>query len=143
MKNTLVITYVIFQRGILMKNKNVMVCVTQQKTCERLIVSGYSMLNKKTDKLFVIHVVNEKDNFLNNESDGEALEYLFNVSKKVGADLTVLRSKDVEITMEEFAKKNDITHILMGASPNSDGFENQNITIKLKNALPNVEFIIL
>lgn len=126
-----------------MKNKNVMVCVTQQKTCERLIVSGYSMLNKNTDKLFVIHVVNEKDNFLNNDSDGEALEYLFNVSKKVGADLTVLRSKNVEMAMEEFAKKNDITHMLMGASPNSDGFESQNITLKLKNSLPNVEFIIL
>ena len=120
-----------------------MVCVTQQKTCERLIVSGYSMLNKNIDKLFVIHVVNEKDNFLNNDSDGEALEYLFNVSKKVGADLTVLRSKDVINAMEEFAKKNDITHILMGASPDADGIENQNITLKLKKALPNIEFIIL
>ena len=126
-----------------MKNRNVMVCVTQQKTCERLIVSGYSMLNKNIDKLFVIHVVNEKDNFLNNDSDGEALEYLFNVSKKVGADLTVLRSKDVINAMEEFAKKNDITHILMGASPDADGIENQNITLKLKKALPNIEFIIL
>jgi len=126
-----------------MKNKNVMVCVTQQKTCERLIVSGYSMLNLNTDKLFVIHVVNEKDNFLNNDSDGEALEYLFNVSKKVGADLTVLRSKDVTNAMEEFAKKNDITHILMGASPDVDVKENQNITLKLKKTLPKVEFIIL
>ncbi|WP_077368027.1 universal stress protein UspA [Anaerosalibacter sp. Marseille-P3206] len=126
-----------------MKNKNVMVCVTQQKTCERLIVSGYSMLNQNTDKLFVIHVVNEKDNFLNNDSDGEALEYLFNVSKKVGADLTVLRSKDVINAMEEFAKKNDITHILMGASPDADIMENQNITLRLKKNLSKVEFIIL
>ncbi len=66
-----------------MKNRNVMVCVTQQKTCERLILSGYEMLKNDNDKLFVIHVVNEKDNFLDNNSDGEALEYLFNVSKKV------------------------------------------------------------
>lgn len=126
-----------------MKNKNVMVCVTQQKTCERLILSGYSMINKNTDNLFVIHVVNERDNFLNNDSDGEALEYLFNVSKKAGADLTVLRSKDVINTMYEFAKKNKITHILMGASPDEDKIENQNITLKLKKLLPNVEFIIL
>lgn len=126
-----------------MKNKNVMVCVTQQKTCERLILNGYSMINKNIDKLFVIHVVNEKDNFLNNDSDGEALEYLFNVSKKVGADLTVLRSKDVINTIYEFAKKNKITHILMGDSPDEDKIENQNITLKLKKLLPNVEFIIL
>ena len=101
------------------------------------------MINKNIDKLFVIHVVNEKDNFLNNDSDGEALEYLFNVSKKVGADLTVLRSKDVINTIYEFAKKNKITHILMGDSPDEDKIENQNITLKLKKLLPNVEFIIL
>ncbi|MCW7997667.1 universal stress protein UspA, partial [Clostridium sp. cpc1] len=33
------------------KTKNIMVCVTQQKTCERLIVNGYSMKDKEEDKL--------------------------------------------------------------------------------------------
>ncbi|WP_416197726.1 MAG: Universal stress protein family protein [Sporanaerobacter sp.] len=126
-----------------MKNRNVMVCVTQQKTCERLILSGYEMLKNDNDKLFVIHVVNEKDNFLDNNSDGEALEYLFNVSKKVGANLTVLRSKDVVKTIEDFAVKNKITHILMGASPEADGGESQNLTFKLNKMLPEVEFVIL
>ncbi|SHH66351.1 universal stress protein [Sporanaerobacter acetigenes] len=126
-----------------MKNKNIMVCVTQQKTCERLILSGYEMLKTDNDKLFVIHVVNEKDNFLNNNSDGEALEYLFNVSKKVGANLTVLRSKDVVKTIEDFAVKNKITHILMGASPDADGGGSQNLTFKLNKMLPEVEFVIL
>ena len=68
-----------------------MVCVTQQKTCERLILSGYRLLEAKDGKLYVIHVVNEKEKFLESVNDGEALEYLFGVSKKVGADLTVLR----------------------------------------------------
>lgn len=126
-----------------MKNKNIMVCVTQQKTCERLILSGYEMLKTENDKLFVIHVVNEKDNFLDNNSDGEALEYLFNVSKKVGANLTVLRSKDVVKAIEDFAVKNKITHILMGASPDVDGGGSQNLTFKLNKMLPEVEFVIL
>lgn len=129
-----------------MKNKdikNIMVCVTQQKTCERLIVNGYSMKDEEEDKLYVIHVVNEKDKFLNNNSDGEALEYLFGVSKKVGADLAVLRSKNVVKTIVDFAKEKEITHILMGVSPESGKEESQNITFKLQNELPGVEFIIL
>ncbi|KKH61955.1 universal stress protein UspA, partial [Methanosarcina mazei] len=98
-------------------NKNVMVCVTQQKTCERLIMNGHNEVDSEEDNLFVIHVVSEKDKFLNNSSDGEALEYLFGVSKKVGADLTVIRSKDVIKAIADFAEKNNITHIVMGASP--------------------------
>lgn len=126
-----------------MKAKNIMVCVTQQKTCERLIISGYSMIKNDNDKLYVIHVVNEKDNFLENYSDGEALEYLFMASKKVGADLTVLRSKDVLKTIVEFAQKNNITHILMGASPENEPQESQSFPYKLQKTIPNVELVIL
>lgn len=123
--------------------KNVMVCVTQQKTCERLIQNGHRSLKNDKDNLFVIHVVNQKDKFLNNSSDGEALEYLFGVSKKVGADLTVLRSKDVIKTIEDFANKYKITHIVMGSSPNGKGLENHNFARKLKKMLPFVEFNIV
>ena len=124
-------------------NRNIMVCVTQQKTCERLIMNGYNLQKWEDDKLFIIHVVNEKDKFLNNSDDGEALEYLFNVSKKAGADLTVLRSKDVTKAMADFANKNEITHILMGVSPDGNGIENHDLALKLKKMLPFVEFIIV
>ncbi|QIB26628.1 universal stress protein [Caloranaerobacter azorensis] len=123
--------------------KNIMVCVTQQKTCERLIMEGYNAVKSDDDKLFVIHVVNEKDKFLNNSSDGEALEYLFNVSKKVGADLTVLRSKDVVKAMADFAKKHNITNIIMGTSPDSDDLKDHKIAMELKHMLPFVDFAII
>lgn len=123
--------------------KNIMVCVTQQKTCERLIMKGYKAVRSDNDKLFVIHVVNEKDKFLNNSSDGEALEYLFNVSKKVGADLTVLRSKDVVKAMADFAKKHNITNIIMGASPDGYDLNDHKIAMKLKQMLPFVDFTIV
>ena len=35
---------------------NVMVCVTQQKTCDRLISRGSRLTDGKKDELFVIHV---------------------------------------------------------------------------------------
>lgn len=120
-----------------------MVCVTQQKTCERLILSGISMIRNDHDNLYVIHVVNEKQKFLNNDDDGEALEYLFQVSRKAGAELTVLRSKDVVKAMEDFGRKNNITHVIMGSSPNEDTSENKNIALNLRNRLSDVEFIIL
>lgn len=124
-------------------HRNVMVCVTQQKTCERLIMNGHQNLKGKKDNLFVIHVVNEKDHFLNNSNDGEALEYLFGVSKKVGADLTVLRSKDVLKAMSDFAKKHKITHMVMGASPNAPNIQSHNFAWKLQQSLPSVKFIIV
>lgn len=123
-----------------MKRNNVMVCVTQQKTCERLILGGHELIKSENDKLYVIHVVNEKEKFLTDVDDGEALEYLFEVSKKAGADLTVLRSKNVLKTMIDFAKNHNITHIVMGNSPKNEGFNTYNIGSKLEEALPHVEF---
>ncbi|MCF6460621.1 universal stress protein [Clostridium sp. Cult3] len=126
-----------------MNKTNIMVCVTQQKTCERLILNGYKLAEATKGKLYVIHVVNEKEKFLDNVDDGEALEYLFGVSKKVGADLTVLRSKDITKAMIDFAKDNQITHIVMGTPPNVGNAKSPDLGLKLQNALPNVEFIKL
>ena len=126
-----------------MKNINVMVCVTQQKTCERLILNGHKLIKTKDDNLYVIHVVNEKGMFLEHDNDGEALEYLFDVSKKAGANLTVLRSKDIMKTMVEFAEKAHITHIVIGATPENGAIQDQDFGLNLKKALPKIEFTIL
>lgn len=124
-----------------MTGANVMVCVTQQRTCERLIMNGYNLVKAQEGKLYIVHVVNEKGKFLNHGNDGEALEYLFDVSKKVGANLTVLRSKDVTKTIIDFARENDISHIIMGTAPRSQSKDKINFAFKLKNALPQVELI--
>ena len=120
---------------------NVMVCVTQQKTCERLITNGYNLVQAQKGNLFIVHVVNEKGKFLNHGDDGEALEYLFDVSKKSGANLTVLRSKDVAKTIIDFARENDITHIIMGTAPRGEKKRNINFGFKLQRELPSVELI--
>ncbi len=126
-----------------MKNAKVMVCVTQQKTCERLILEGYKLVKTKDDKLYVIHVVSQGEKFLEYIDDGEALEYLFNVSKKAGADLTVLRSKNILKAMIDFAKENHITHIVMGTPPATKKVNDISIGLQLQDALPDVQFITL
>lgn len=125
------------------KIKNILVCVTQQKNCERLIMTGYEKINKEKDKLFVLNVVNENDKFLQTTSDGDALEYLFGVSSEAGANLTVIRAKDVIDAMGEFAKENKITHMLLGASPHGGGVENHPVAKRLKEIVPKCEFIIV
>ncbi len=62
-------------------------CYPAKKTCERLILEGYKLVKTKDDKLYVIHVVSQGEKFLEYIDDGEALEYLFNVSKKAGGQI--------------------------------------------------------
>ena len=96
--------------------KNVMVCVTQQKTCDRLIRYGNDILGDNKGELFIIHVAHYKFNFLGNTKEGEALEYLYEKALEYGANLTVVRSNDVLETLADLVKKNKITHIVVGES---------------------------
>lgn len=110
--------------------QNIMVCVTQQKTCERLIKRGAEIRNQHNGNLFVIHVAKKGNHFLGNEEDGDALEYLFEEAKKYGATLTVVRAHDVLATLKNIAKKNEIDLIILGES-----YENR----KEKNMVSNLE----
>jgi len=122
-------------------HKNVLVCVTQQKTCQKLIEHGFELSkNHEVNNLYVIHVVNENDKLLYNLSDGDALEYLFEITKDVGANLIVKRSKDVIKAIVDFAVENEITHIVIGHSKTNDSANN--FAMKLQKKLPNIEFAI-
>ena len=100
-------------------SNNILVCVTQQKTCEKLIRKAAALrdqaLNSQHEiQLFVLHVAKNDWNFLDNAKEGEALDYLFNISKSVGAELTVLKSDEIAKTISDFAIENKIGVILMG-----------------------------
>ena len=97
--------------------KNILVCVTQQKTCERLIKKAAGLRNTPGSALFVIHVTRNDLNFLDTIQEGEALQYLFNVSKAVGASLSVLKSDDITGAIADYALENRISCIVMGDSP--------------------------
>ncbi len=100
--------------------KNVMVCVTQQKTCDRIIKQGADFLGEEEGELFVIHVSKYGFNFLGNSQEGEALEYLYEKAKEYGANLTVVRSNDVLKTLIDLTEKNSITHIFLGESSEAE-----------------------
>ncbi|HPO04220.1 MAG TPA: universal stress protein [Bacillota bacterium] len=111
--------------------KNVMVCVTQQKTCDRLIRYGHQLLGESKGELFIIHVAHYQFKFLGSSKEGEALEYLYEKAMEYGAQLTVVRSNDVEDTLVDLVKKYKITHIILGES--GEAAESSNVVQQLTN----------
>lgn len=121
--------------------KNILVCVTQQKTCERLIKKAAKLRDEVNGNLYVIHVAKNEWNFLDNEREGEALDYLFGISKSFGANLSVLKSNNIVKTIYDFVKENKIDFIVMGESQR-DRKENRFYT-ELKGMLENVEIQVI
>lgn len=121
--------------------KNILVCVTQQKTCERLIRKAAELRDEYDGNLFVLHVAKNSWNFLDNNKEGEALEYLFGISKSVGANLSVLKSDEIVASIAEFSKENRIDCIVMGESA-QDHQENKFFN-ELKRLLNSVELRVI
>jgi K+-sensing histidine kinase KdpD len=114
--------------------KNVMVCVTQQKTCDRLIRHGHEYIGEEKGELFIIHVAHYQFKFLGNSKEGEALEYLYEKAMEYGAQLTVVRSNHVLDTLVDMVKKYKITHIILGQSGETMDENNliQKLTARVK-----------
>ena len=116
-------------------NNNIMVCVTRQKNCKRLIKYGKKVADELDGKLYVIHVVKTGTKFLGNPDESEALEFLYQISNKANADMAVLRSDNIIETIKDFAKENDISHIVLGEPPKS---KDNNIVKNIEDILPGV-----
>ncbi|HOJ12272.1 MAG TPA: universal stress protein UspA [Clostridiales bacterium] len=121
--------------------KNILVCVTQQKTCERLIIKAASLRDEFKGELYVIHVTKNGLNFLDNPKEGEALQYLFEISKSVGANLSVLKSDNIIKCIADFAKDNNINYIILGESPKDT--DDNIFHKKLRNLLHNIELEVI
>ncbi|MGL5257407.1 MAG: universal stress protein UspA [Proteocatella sp.] len=114
-----------------MTGKRVMVCVTEQKVCEKLIYNALELLESTPGEIFVIHV--SRDSVIQNEESGEALEYLFGVCNKYKASLTVVKSDNILQSLVDAAVRNKIDTIIMGESRNAD--PSTSIIHALKKAL--------
>ena len=122
--------------------KNVMVCVTQQRTCDRLIKYGHELLGKNKGELFIIHVAHYEFKFLGNSEEGEALEHLYEKALEYGANLTVVRSNHVLDTLVELVEKNKITQVILGQS-GGDNAENNFIAQFSESIKKNTEVIVI
>lgn len=121
------------------EHSDIMVCVTRQKTCDRLISRGAELKSELNAQLHVVHCVQLGHNFLGNPDEGEALEYLFTAAQLAGGELSMLRAQNVEDALVEYAMNNSVGTIVMGAAPGPG----DNIVSRLQKRLLDIEFDVL
>ena len=112
---------------------SILVCVTQQRDCERLIHAATRLL-ADNGTLAVLHVADRPFNFFENIREGETLEYLFGIAKSVGAELTIINAAQIPETIAQFAEHHQISCILLG-SPRKDS--NHHFEERLQKLLHN------
>lgn len=115
-----------------------MVCVTGQHSCERLLELG-SRVRRSGQRMYCVHCVQTGHNFLNNIYEPLAIEFLFTCSSLYDAELTILRANNVVDALVEFAQTNRVSKIVLGPSPvKGEG----SFSAKLAARLPDVEFVV-
>ena len=119
---------------------SVLVCVTGQKSCERLILTGAKLAEKAGESLVVLHVVRTGGSVLGFVNEPQALEYLLRVSMEHGADMLVRKADDVVNAIEAEAKAHGTTVIVAGRAATYNGWD---LLDELKTRLPGVHFEIL
>lgn len=118
----------------------IMVCVTRQRTCERLITKGEEIAKKWNAPLHVVHAVRTGENFLGNAFEGEALEYLFTAAQLSDGLLSVLRADNVENALAEYARTHAAKGMVLGISPESN---NESFEKRMRKRLPDVEIVVI
>lgn len=95
-----------------MKDKScVLVCVTPQSECERLIKSGALLAKEKGVALEVLSVFHEKDGFCPNPA---VLEELYSCAKEKNAQMSVYFNDSPAIVAAVHAKKKGAVDIVVG-----------------------------
>lgn len=120
-----------------------MVCVTVQKNCERLIRAGSKFAQGLPHGLSVVHVAATDAHFLGQTQDGEALEFLYRISREFGADMDVLRSDRPLDTLAEHARKIGAQCVVLGAPGEPGRPGKPDLTVALQKRLPEVTVYVV
>ena len=98
-----------------MKKPSVLVCVTGQYDCDRLIEAGFE---KAADAGYELHVlcVHTPVNDISALSD--EIEYLYRVAKDMGADMTIAFDRNAPRCAAAFAKSVSARHLVTGMPDN-------------------------
>lgn len=90
--------------------KSTVVCVTNQRQCERLIKAGRLIADLSKTPLTIISVVNPEGKY----TDTDALEYLFEVSKQNNAVMALRYSNSPLTCIADFIRENDAQNVVTG-----------------------------
>ena len=116
----------------------ILVLVTLQRACARLIRRGADLALRQHCPLHVLHVVvKDQETEPGREMDAQALDYLYALSGEAGAEMTVFTA-DVAVTaIAEFANNQKVRQVVMGGGEMASG-----IAETLSELLPGVQIMI-
>ena len=97
------------------KKPSVLVCVTGQYDCDRLIEAGFEKASELGCDLHVL-CIHTPVNDLSLLS--EEIEYLYRTAKKLGADMTIAFDKNAPRFAAGFARKINARHLVTGMPDN-------------------------
>lgn len=118
--------------------QTVLVCVTGQKTCDRLIKTGAQLAAGFSAPLLVVHVAPAGAPLLGSSTQSEALNYLYSLSCEAGAEMAVLRAPDTVERLIQYAQEQHVKHIVLGAG-RPDGPDRRDMAGLLRMRLPHVQ----
>lgn len=106
------------------KKNSVLVFVTDQIQCERLIKAGKTLMSSGGGE---VNVVSIRSKSVSKNLEGTALQHLFDVCSSVGASMTILYDDKPAKAAVKFIKKVKPAHIITGipdsASPGNFAYE--------------------
>ncbi|HBP37944.1 MAG TPA: hypothetical protein DD640_04240 [Clostridiales bacterium] len=92
----------------------VLVCVTDQESCGRLIDAGKKLADITENQLKVICVRPRRTEFW---FGSDEVEYLFNYSKKLGAEMIIIFHDYAVEAVVEYLHNNDVQYVIVGMPP--------------------------
>lgn len=120
-------------------NGKVMVCVTRQTTCQRLIRQGAAIAQQLGQELIVVHALRQYERILSSSDESAALEMLFEEANKYEGQMIVIRCEDVLEGLTKCAKVNNVGLMILGASPQNA----QSVCEEIRRRMPRVSYMVV
>ena len=121
-----------------MAEERILVCVTDQPQCSRLIHQGREWANQKGARLQVLHVRTRQKTMMGNPDIGAALNQLYADARAADAEMEIISSAEVEKTIADYARSQQVTGVVIGASPRDGSMP---MAERLEALLPGVEIL--
>ncbi len=92
----------------------VLVCVTDQESCGRLIEAGKKLADITEASLKVICV---RPRRMENWFGSDEVEYLFNLSKQLGAEMIIIFHDYAVEAVADYIQTNEVNYVVVGMPP--------------------------
>ncbi len=124
-------------------NHKVLVGITIQESSHRLIKEGFNLSKSIDASLHILHIRKGETIFDKPESS-ELLTNLFTYGGELGGEVHFLCSNDIPEAITTFIKENNITHLVIGETPNGTSLESgSSIYDTLKEQVGGINLVVL